>query len=73
MKLFASVKPNAKENKVTQINDHHFKISVKAPAKDGKANQAVIELLSHYLDLPKNVFSLLSGTTRKSKVIKVKV
>ena len=69
MKLFITVKANAEVDLVEKISDNHFKISVKAPPKDGKANQAVIKTLSEYFDAPKSKFLLLSGETSRTKVI----
>ncbi len=69
MKLFVTVKPNAKVSLVTKIDNSHFRVLVKAPPKDGKANQAVIKVLSDYFDAPKSRFSLVSGETSKIKVI----
>ncbi len=69
MKLFVTVKPNAKVNLVEKIDDNHLRVLVKAPPKNGKANQAVIKALSDYFDIPKSRFSLMSGETSKVKVI----
>ena len=70
VKLFVTVRPNAKVNHLEKIDDRHFRISVKAPPKDGKANQAVMEVLSDYFDIPKSRFSLVSGEASKTKVIR---
>ncbi|MBI4395433.1 MAG: DUF167 domain-containing protein [Candidatus Omnitrophica bacterium] len=69
MKIFVKVKPNAKENRVEKLDENHFKIAVKAPPKNGKANQAVIEVLSEYFQLPQSRLSIARGQTSKSKVV----
>jgi len=69
VKLFVTVKANAKVDLVEKIDDNHFRVSVKAPPRNGKANQAVIKTLSEYFDAPKSKFLLLSGETSKTKVI----
>ncbi|MBI1977846.1 MAG: DUF167 domain-containing protein [Candidatus Omnitrophica bacterium] len=71
MKIFVTVKPNAKENRLEKIDETHFKALVKAPPKEGKANQAVIQLLSEYFKLPKLCFSLVSGETSRTKAFKL--
>ena len=38
MKIFVTVKPNAKEERVEKIDDTHFKVSVKEPPTEGRAN-----------------------------------
>lgn len=70
MKLFVTVKPNAKLNFVEKIDDLHFRISVKAPPQDGKANQAVVKMLSEYFDAPKSRFLLLHGESSKAKAVR---
>ena len=69
MKLFVVAKPNAKANSVQQIDATHFRVSVKAPAKAGKANEAIIEVLSGYFHAPKSRFSITSALVSKRKVI----
>lgn len=54
-----------------KLDDTHFKVFVKAAPKDSKANQAIIAALSDYLDLPKSHFSVVRGTSSKTKVIEV--
>ena len=71
MKIFVSVKPNAKQEKIEKKDETHFRLWVKAPPADGKANQAVIESLSCYFNLPKSRFSILAGHQSKNKVIAV--
>ena len=71
MKIFVTAKPNAKENRVEKIDETHFKVSVKAPPQNGKANQAVIKALSGYFNLPKSRFSLKTGETSKTKVLEL--
>ncbi|MBI3312913.1 MAG: DUF167 domain-containing protein [Candidatus Omnitrophica bacterium] len=71
MKLFVTAKPGAKENRVEKVDETHFRVWVKAPPDKGRANQAVIEVLSEYLDIPKSRFALLRGASSKSKVLEI--
>lgn len=72
MRLYIQVKPNAKIDQLEKIDESHFKAHVKAVPQNGKANQALINLLSHYFDLPKSFFSLVHGETTKNKVIELR-
>ncbi len=67
MKLFVTAKPGAKQNRVEKIDDTHYRVWVKAPPREGKANEAVIALLSDYLDKPRSAFRLLTGAQSKNK------
>jgi len=46
-----------------------LKAQVTAPAEDGKANAAVIELLAAAWKLPKSAFAVTRGTTSRDKVL----
>lgn len=71
MKYFIVVKPNAKVAKIEKIDDQHLKVHVKAPPAEGKANVAVIKLLSEYFDVPKSYITLVSGGVSKNKVVEI--
>lgn len=49
--------------------DAVIKLKVSTPPEDGKANTAVIALLSETLDLPKRRIRLISGETSRQKRI----
>ena len=58
--LTVHVVPNAKVQKVL-AQEAVLKIWVNAPAQDGKANRAVIELLAKHLNVKKRQLQLLRG------------
>jgi uncharacterized protein (TIGR00251 family) len=70
MKISLRVKPNMKEEKVERVDDV-FIVWVKEPAKEGRANRAVIELLSEYFKIPKSQIVILSGMKSKQKIIEI--
>ncbi len=71
MQIFAKVKPNSKEEKLEKLDGDNFLLWVKAPAKENKANIAVIELLSKYFDTPKSAVKIMSGHKSKNKVFNI--
>ena len=70
MKITVFVKTNAKENKVIQENDLR-KVYVNAPAKKGKANEKMIELISEHYDWPKSQISIVKGHSSKNKIVEL--
>jgi uncharacterized protein (TIGR00251 family) len=48
-----------------------LKAQVTAPAEDGKANAAVIELLAETWRLPKSAFAVTRGATSRDKVMTI--
>ena len=71
MKVSVKVKPNAKIEKIEKLSETEFKVSLKAPPKDGKANAALIALLADYFDVPKKRITLLRGTSSKQKWVEI--
>jgi uncharacterized protein (TIGR00251 family) len=70
MKIFVRVKPNMKEERIEKVGEV-FTVSVKDPAREGKANEALIYILSRYFKVPKSHIIILSGFKSKNKVIEI--
>ena len=72
MILTAYVKPNAKENKIVEwIDEDTVKISVTASPEKGRANQAVLKLLSKKFKIPRSSLEIIRGRTTRIKQIKI--
>lgn len=69
VKLFVSVKTNAREERVEALDATHFQVAVKALPVEGKANLAVIRLLSAHLGVPSSRLTLRSGASGRRKVL----
>lgn len=71
MKITISVKANSKENKLELLPDESYKAYVKAPAQEGKANEAVKKLLAEHFGVSRSEVSLKAGQKAKNKVFSV--
>jgi hypothetical protein len=71
MKIFITVKPNSKKEKVEKIDEAHFRVWVKEPPKVGKANEAVIRKMADYLGISKSALTIVSGASSRQKIIKI--
>jgi uncharacterized protein (TIGR00251 family) len=72
MILTVHVKPNARENKLLSwLDETTVKVSVTAAPEKGKANEAVIALLSKELRIPKTTIELIRGATARMKQFSV--
>lgn len=67
--LSLKVTPHAHENSLLAIGGDSFVAKVTAPPDEGKANKAVIKLLSKALHLAKSRFTIIHGATDRHKVI----
>ena len=65
------VHPRAKKNAITGELGDALKLSLTAPALDGRANQACIEFLANLLKVPRSSVTIASGQTSRRKVIRV--
>jgi uncharacterized protein (TIGR00251 family) len=70
MKIQVKVKPNSKTQEVGQ-EGNSFTVKVKEPAREGRANQAVIKLLAEHFSVPESQVRILSGFRSRNKVIAV--
>ena len=64
------VTPHAKQNKVIE-NDGVLRVYTTTAPENGRANDAVIKLLSDYFDVPKSRLKITKGLTGRDKVITV--
>ncbi len=70
MGQYIKVKVHAgeKKNRFEQLAPDRFEIWVKAPAQEGRANQAVREVLAQALGVTPEQLSLVKGVTSPSKL-----
>jgi uncharacterized protein (TIGR00251 family) len=71
MRISVKVKPNSKQEKVEKLSDTMFIACVKSPAQEGKANAAVVKLLSEYFDIPKSTVIIARGHKGRDKIIDI--
>jgi uncharacterized protein (TIGR00251 family) len=70
VKIQVKVKPNSKIQELSQ-EGNSYTVKIKEPAKEGRANQAVVELLAEHFGVPKSQARILSGFKSKNKVIEI--
>lgn len=63
------VHPNSKKNQVIRKAEDTFEIFVRAKPVDGKANDAVLDLLCEYLNIPRSKVRLIRGAMAHNKII----
>ncbi len=80
VKLFVKLTPQAKKNGIqgvyedpsTQPPQQRLKIALNAPPVEGKANEALIKMLSKMTNIAKSNILILSGHTQKNKTLLLK-
>jgi len=53
------------------MSNGHLKVKLTAAPVDGKANEALIELLAGHFNTSKNKIKIVRGGTSKTKVIEI--
>ena len=64
--------PNSKKESIDFLEEY-IKIKVLSPAIDGRANKAIVEILSKNLGIAKSKIKLLSPQSSSIKVFQVKM
>jgi uncharacterized protein len=71
MRISVIVKANSRENIVEKLGDREFAVRVKAQAKEGKANEAVIKALAEFFGIAKSRIDIIKGLTGKKKLVDI--
>ncbi|HXF44415.1 MAG TPA: DUF167 domain-containing protein [Candidatus Paceibacterota bacterium] len=71
MKIFVRAKPGAKTEKVEKVSEDTFIVSVKEPARKGRANEAIVRALAEHFGISKSRVSIVSGHKSKRKMVEV--
>jgi len=61
----------ASKNAVEKIGELEYKVMVCKVPEKGEANEAIIKLLSDFLDVPKTLINLTSGSKSKIKTFEI--
>ena len=69
--VVVTVRPNAKSSELVRISAGEYRAAVNAAAQDGKANQALVQLLSDHFDVPKSSIVILRGHRSRKKWIRL--
>lgn len=83
MKIIVKAKPNSKKvfvqkitqptllDEETQTKFDVYKVAIKEPPVEGKANRAIIKALAEYFDVAPSLVSLASGPTSREKIFEI--
>ncbi len=71
LKIWVTVKPQAKKEEIRRTADGEFVASVSAPARQGMANEALINLLADYFSTSKSTVRIIRGQTSRRKLIEI--
>lgn len=65
------IQAGAKESQISEEENGILKIKVNAPAKGGRANARLIEILSEHFNVSKSRIRIIKGHISKNKIIEI--
>ena len=65
------VQPRAARTEIVGVQGDALKVRLSAPPVDGAANEALIDLLSQTLGVPRRSIRITSGASSKSKRVEI--
>jgi uncharacterized protein (TIGR00251 family) len=70
-RISVTVKPNARSAALAKLTETEYRAAVREPARNGKANAAVIDLVARYFGLPKSQILIVRGHSSRRKVVEL--
>ncbi len=71
MRIYIKVIPKSSQSKIEKMEDGSYKVWVTVVPEKGKANQAVVKLLSKYFKVAKSQIEIVGGKTAREKIVDV--
>ena len=71
--LLLYIQPGASRTMVSGVHGERLKVKIKAPPRDGEANQALEEYFSEVLGIPKSKVFLIRGESSRQKDLLVEL
>lgn len=72
MKIIVWVKANAKKDSVEKIDGEKYRVFLKAPPQEGKANQRLIKVLAEYFSVTQSSELIQSGLKSRNKSVVIR-
>lgn len=73
MKIYIIAHPNSKNPRVETDLLNNIHVYVKEPAKDNKANFAIIKTIAQHYNVPKSSVKIVAGLKNKSKILDISI
>jgi len=71
VRIWIHVKPRAKRDEIRKTGEGEYTATLRAPAREGKANEALIELAADYFSVPRSSVKILLGRTARRKLLEI--
>lgn len=70
-RIYVKVSPKSSRNEVLKVSDGEYKVKLTAAPVDGKANEALIEILAKHFKVAKSCVAIVGGKSAKTKIVDI--
>lgn len=71
--LLLYIQPGASRSEICGVHGDRLKLKIKAPPRDGEANEALVDFIAATFSLPKTKVHLIRGETSRRKDVLVEL
>ena len=71
MRIYLKVIPRSSQNKLEKISEGEYKAWLNAPPVDGKANEALVEIVAKHFGVSKSAVTIVGGKSTRRKMVDV--
>lgn len=71
MRFSVLVTPGARKARVERIDGTSLRVAVTAPAREGRANAAVVRTVAEFLNVPPSRVRIVRGLAGRHKVLEI--
>ena len=71
MKISVTIVPRSSKNELSKLEDGSYRARVTSPPVDGKANEALVKLVSDFFGIPKSCVLIVRGLKSKTKTLEI--
>jgi len=71
LRLSLQVRPKAGRESIGPVQGDRLKVELKAPAENGKANDALVKLLARRLKIGRDDITIVTGKTGRRKSVRI--
>lgn len=71
LRIWVNIKPASNRETIEAVSKEEYNVWVRAPAREGRANQALIELLAEYFRAPKSMLRIVRGEKSRRKLVQI--
>ena len=72
VRITVTVTPGARSERIERIDASRLRVAVTAPAREGRANDAVVRAVARFLGVRVSAVRIVRGLASRSKIIEIK-